>query len=107
MIESSDLERLLVEQWHPWSKSAEGEEVTDWLERNEISQDVYDGVAKSVFSIAMEQAAVALQEGEGPKGVNDCLLAGIQLAFFVGFELAKEYRPSSDMSQETQDAEQP
>lgn len=90
MMERGDLERLLAEMHGPWEKSEEGEEVTDWLRKNEISEEVWETVGRSIWFISGQDAFAHLKDGNLDESVR-AYIAGIQLAFFVGWESAKQY----------------
>lgn len=98
MMNRADLERLLVEAHPLWEKSEEGQEVTDWLERNDIGEEVWESLGASIWVIAGENMLESIRANDPARAIEG-IIAGFQLAFFVGFESAKEYAPRSDMSQ--------
>lgn len=95
MLQKGDLERLLIEQMPAWQDSLKGEEAETWLKREEIDEKTYFNLARQILLIVAEQ----IKEDSTGDDRAAALMAGFQLAFFIGWEAAKQYAPKRDMSQ--------
>lgn len=93
MLERSDLSRLLTEIF-PQFESEEA--ISEWMDREGISDDVFNSVGSDITGIVAEDV---MKNADNPGAGLGALAAGIQLAFFVGWECAKQYAPRGDMSQ--------
>lgn len=96
MLEREDIERLLAELSPAW-KSQDESSVLEWLKREQISEEFWMGIARQLLSIVAEGVEKALEEKDHEM-MSGSVMAGFQLAFFLGWESSKQYAPKRDMS---------
>ena len=97
-VEAKDLERLLIEL-HPAWASQDTQAIEDWLKREGISQGLWEQIGDDMMAVTQEGVRQAIENDDASE-LQGSVIAGFQLAFFVGWEMAKQYAPRRDMSRE-------
>ena len=92
-VENSDIFRLLTEIM----PQLEGDDaIREWLKREGITGEAWSKLGDDIVEIVCGDIMENYKE---PLAGISAMQAGIQLAFFVGWECSKEYAPRRDMSQ--------